>query len=66
MSSFAETDCFLMPHPGLKVANGASRGATCDLEDDFVTELKVIAVFTSTFWRMTKITKSQTTNYKIT
>jgi hypothetical protein len=61
MSSFAETDCFLMPHPGLKVANGASRGATCDLEDDFVTELKVIlttvsckAVFTSKFRRITK------------
>jgi hypothetical protein len=50
-----------MPHPGLKVANGASRGATCDLEDDFVKELKVIlttvsskAVFTSKFRRIAK------------
>jgi hypothetical protein len=30
-----------MPHPGLKVANGAARGAISDLEDDFVKELKV-------------------------
>jgi hypothetical protein len=30
-----------MPHPGLKVAHGASCGATCDLKDDFVKEMKV-------------------------
>jgi hypothetical protein len=41
MSSFDEIDCFLMPHPGLKVAHGASRGAISDLEADFVEELQV-------------------------
>jgi hypothetical protein len=41
LSSFEEMECFLLPHPGLKVAKGASRGATSDLEDDFLIELNV-------------------------
>jgi hypothetical protein len=31
----------LLPHPGLKVAKGASRGAKKDLEIDFIEELNV-------------------------
>jgi hypothetical protein len=41
VSSFEKLDCVLLPHPGLKVAKGASRGAKKDLEIDFIEELNV-------------------------
>jgi len=41
LSSFEEMECFLLPHPGFRVAKGASRGATSYLEDDFLIELNV-------------------------
>jgi hypothetical protein len=47
-------DCFLMPHPGLKVANGTSRGAIRDLEDDFVEEMKVRMNTFAFSWRAVK------------
>ncbi|KAH7933906.1 hypothetical protein HPB49_018956 [Dermacentor silvarum] len=35
-SCFSEIGCFLMPHPGLKVATAASfDGRLCDIEEDF-------------------------------
>ncbi len=43
-----------MPHPGLKVANGTSRGAIRDLEDDFVEEMKVRMNTFAFSWRAVK------------
>ncbi|KAF4525754.1 hypothetical protein B566_EDAN002015 [Ephemera danica] len=38
---FEDIECFLMPHPGEKVANGAEfKGALCDIDEIFVKNMK--------------------------
>lgn len=63
-SCFEETDCFLMPHPGLKVAqNPKFDGRVADIEVDFINQLAVLipSILKSKYLRVKKIHGSPVT-----